>query len=468
MRWSAYNTLFQSERFGYFLYNALSNTLMELNSHYYKKLEYLKEKINITQLGIEDDFFSLLYEKHMIVKNGEEERLLLEKEDHRNTLSYNSTELGLTICPTLSCNFNCAYCFEDTKQHKGKMENKTVKQLMLFVKKFKNVEKFSVTWYGGEPTLNFKLICDISAQLDQLDINFDNATLITNGYLLTPSKVNLFNELHIKSIQITLDGPQEIHDKRRQLSSGHPTFKHILDNIHMLLDSSYDGDCVIRVNIDKSNMNSFKYLYAQILDEFKGKPVKVYPGRVEILNNHSSEHSTTLSVQEWSDFILQLYRENGIMPVYGLYPCLPGEGLCVANSENSFIIGPEGEMYKCWENVGDEKMVMGNIFDEDYITRPDIVAMYRVGTDLYRDPVCLDCKTLPICGGGCVNRRLHKKYYHDDSMEYCSPLRDNLETWLEEYYDSYLTANLCSEILMPSKEKIEQPGYKLIQLSPLL
>lgn len=59
-------------------------------------------------------------------------------------------------------------------------------------------------------------------------LNLDyQADRITNGYLLTEKVVAMLPSLSISSLQITIDGMKAVHDSRRCLKLGAPTFDRI-------------------------------------------------------------------------------------------------------------------------------------------------------------------------------------------------------------------------------------------------
>ncbi len=460
MEWSKYNFLFQSERYGNFLYNSMTNRLLEIDDVHYNRLERLKNGGN--GLDQHSEFFSLLRECKVLVEEGEEERLLLAHHQKRLELCFNSSRLNLTLCPTLGCNFRCSYCYEDTQKDITSMSEETMDRLIDFIKQYKDIRNLSLTWYGGEPLLKFHCICDMTEKMEALGVNFKWVGLITNGYLLDSKKIALLNDLHITSIQITIDGPEKIHDSRRVLANGGPTFGRILDNVEELLNSDYRGKCAIRVNIDRNNFQGYFQLRNDLLERFKGKDLYIYASWVDMESAQSCDTSCGLDQREWADFTLELFERGGIQPLGSFYPRINLYSTCTATISQGFVVGPEGEIYKCFMDVGKPSMVVGNVHAKNPINNPVLQAQYCVGTDGYNDPICKECRVLPICGGGCANQRLQAKQF-GEKQEYCSLFKGHLISYLEAYIDTVRSLEIYNLL---SEEKGEEDKSPFKDISP--
>jgi uncharacterized protein len=95
-----------------------------------------------------------------------------------------------------------------------------------------------VSFYGGEPLLEKRLIKKIVNYAKQKDPR-TAFTIQTNGYLLDRET---FDFLYKNSflIHISIDGPQEIHDKCRVLPSGKGTFNKIISNLKYLFKNDQE------------------------------------------------------------------------------------------------------------------------------------------------------------------------------------------------------------------------------------
>ena len=123
------------------------------------------------------------------------------------------------------------------------MTQKTMDRLVDFIKDYKDIRHLSVAWYGGEPLLAFDTICTLTGQFRNLGLTYEKAGLVNNGYLLDDEKINKLNDLMIASIQITLDGPREVHHTRRVLANGGPTFDR--KELHSRLLGIFRQSCVM-------------------------------------------------------------------------------------------------------------------------------------------------------------------------------------------------------------------------------
>lgn len=88
--------------------------------------------------------------------------------------------------------------------------------------------------------LNFNLIKDCVNYINAQYSNYDpKYKLTTNGSLLSEDKANWLMENDF-GIMVSLDGPEEEHDRNRIYASGRGTFKDIMRNIRRIMDIGYE------------------------------------------------------------------------------------------------------------------------------------------------------------------------------------------------------------------------------------
>lgn len=178
--WSRYTYFFKSKD-KHFLYNSLSNSLAELGQEDYELLNKMKDNhLSLTDKELEKQLRKL----KVIVDNDKDE---INKIKYLNLLNRNENrKLILTINPTLACNFNCPYCFEN--EHSNiYMHDLVEEKIILFIKKHIGLKALDVTWFGGEPLLAFDRIVSMTKKMQNLGLNY-KAGMITNGYLIIALK----------------------------------------------------------------------------------------------------------------------------------------------------------------------------------------------------------------------------------------------------------------------------------------
>lgn len=252
--------------------------------------------------------------------------------------------------------------------------------------------------------------------------------MITNGFLLTPEKVNQFEDLKIYNLQITIDGLAETHNKRRPLKNNEPTFNRIVQNISHLFQLTTKVAVQIRVNIDSTNTDEYNLIYSYLTKKFDNKNLMIYPGFVE--DNETNIHSSTcnLNNDKQALFLLEQFESYGIYTK--LYPT-KNYSDCIMRQKNGWLIGPDGALYKCMSHLGDKSKSVGNI--EHGITNPDLLTTFLVGADPLIDKKCSNCKSLPECGGGCPDERI--KYDNLGlSKRPCSVFKNNMPKFIKSYF----------------------------------
>ena len=93
------------------------------------------------------------------------------------------------------------------------------------------IEQVTISFYGGEPLLAFPLIKEIILYTTGKYKGFAyDFRMTTNGYLLKDSILDFLAEYNC-GISVSLDGPEEDHDRNRVLAGGGGTFKTVYANI---------------------------------------------------------------------------------------------------------------------------------------------------------------------------------------------------------------------------------------------
>ena len=148
--WSKYNTLFHSEKFRKnFIYNSLSNIMLELDAQHYRLLKELRDHPENSDGVVDREFGDLLEKTYIFTDEKVTKNALMRKRYQRNSICFDSAYLDLTICPTFACNFRCPYCFESSQEESVVMSPETIERLIVFIKRFVNAKTLSLTWFGG-------------------------------------------------------------------------------------------------------------------------------------------------------------------------------------------------------------------------------------------------------------------------------------------------------------------------------
>lgn len=382
------------------------------------------------------DELDSLEEDHPMLRRFRERGLIVDF-DEREALEAkgrmacaDGQSIGLTVCPTMGCNFDCPYCFE--KHRSGKMSDAVQESLFALTERmltYAGAKRLSVTWFGGEPLLAPEIIESLSEKLISLAQKYGaeySADIITNGYLLSQPIADMLHRCKVKSAQITLDGVGAEHDATRHLAGGGGTFERIAENLRTL---KLPFRIYIRHNVHEGNLDQIHALrsFVKSLAEESGNEIRYYPANVS--GNAASEER-----QEQVRLLCgDEAGEIGIIRDASRFSCGRGH-FCGAHRLLSVGIDDRGRLYKCWEDVDKPEHSFGSAArwdPADPITtaeRPDNLVNYLNTAMPNGDGECAECVWLPLCAGGCPNKRLYGE-------KACVPYKDTPEKFVLKLYE---------------------------------
>lgn len=313
--------------------------------------------------------------------------------------------LSFSLVTTYSCNLACPYCYQGkgTLFH-GTMTEDTRNRALAFIRdrvETNHAETLSLALFGGEPLLDFensRLIMESCSVLaEEHDAAFFTV-LITNGTLVDPSIAEDLKRYNTRHVQITLDGPREVHDRRRAYKKGGGTFDDIVKSVRILQD--HELSVYFRINVDEETRPFLSALFDEI-HQLGLSDVEVYCSRVT-QSQAGYNYSRCIAREDFHDVLSEfqnLAREKG-QPVI-VHPVSPSYLSCGFLTEGACVIDPHADVYKCLTFVGQPQYSAGHIDSEGKIQYTP--AYYDwMSRDPLSIPECRQCTMLPSCGGGCA------------------------------------------------------------------
>jgi len=425
MRESRYNIWVEKPDAAY-VFNARSGSLLRIDNDHYRSLRgFLDDGTSDCPPRI----LANLVAGSMLVPDDADEIAVLARRYQAGR--DNASRFALTIVTSLGCNFACPYCFEE--KHPSIMDADVQEQVLgVLDDQMSRIGSFHVTWFGGEPLVGKKSLLALSdaflGRCDAGGVAYD-ADIITNGYLLDAATCAELAARKVTSAQVGLDGPQDVHDRMRPLVNGKGSFAVILGNLHHAVDHF---PVSVRVNIDMGNFARVEELFRLLSDEGLGGKLSVYPGQIVGVRENplapSAGYCGCFSNQEFAQASQSFVR---MAAQYGLAaPALPSPtgAPCTAVRANELVVGSHGELYKCWNSVGNRQDVIGHISDYKNLNG-------RVGKWLAYDPFgndeCRSCIALPVCMGGCAHHAFEKLQYENR----CGSFRHTYREQVGEFID---------------------------------
>lgn len=450
MRYSQYNIWVEHDTAD-FVFNGVSGGLLRVPRGQRKAIDDFVS--GITSPDLDEALLEKLVVGRMVVHDDADEQMYLRR--RYDTSRESLDQLSLTVVTSLGCNFDCPYCFED--KHASIITPQVQEAVVGYVTALlSQIRSLSVQWFGGEPLLARAQLFSLSSRLEELcdssDVRF-SASIITNGYLLDAATCQELQRHRVRHVQVTLDGPPAVHDRMRPLASGRGTFARIVDNLTRAKDFF---PVSIRVNVDRTNASHLEHLL-QILKDAGLQDCDIGLGKLSATDGEGSAPSATYGnakcfrSPEFAELELA-FTELAVK--YGFprrnLPTPTGTP-CVAVRRHDLVIGSEGELYKCYDNVGDPGETIGNILQ---FSEPNGRLSKWLSYHPLDNKECSGCIALPVCMGGCAEQALAPATYENR----CGTFRFNHVSRVRNYVLSAIGEQAFDESVFATLARDFQPS----------
>lgn len=397
------------------------------------------------------DGFSLsdyMLDRGYLFARREDEEELIQSKYLEFAEEYDNTPVQIIFSLTFACNFTCSYCYQeeyDEKAHSLSVEI-TDKFFAHINRQFahETVRPY-ITMFGGEPLMGGASYKEnILYFLKKAKEHDYSVAIVTNGYELInylPQFVEM--EAPIKEIQVTLDGDEEMHNKRRKTKSGEITFARIADGIDQALMNGFRIN--LRTVVDKENVRSLPGLaeYAQKRGwlNYPQELFETQLGRNYELHTCQKTDNLYNRINMWYDF-LKIAQENPILHSYtkpqfhgmrylsenGELPAPVFDACPAAKREWAYDIN--GGIYGCTASVGVPRFKLGDYMDPSFGENEEQILEWQT-RDILTIEECSNCAVALSCGGGCgVLAANEKGKIHAPD---CRPVKELLQVGAEYY-----------------------------------
>lgn len=356
---------------GKLIYNTMTRGMIFLESQEYAQYINCQPQDSIAE--------SLIKRWYMIPQNVDASSMCYMFRQTLNESANHKLEklTGYTILTTTNCNARCPYCYEKEYCRRD-MSKKTAIDVAKYI--FQTSDKSAILhWFGGEPLCNAEAINIICQRLNDYGVKY-NSSMITNGYLLDKSDIDIIKGLwKLKQVQITLDGTEIIYNAIKRFVYDDPNpFEKVINNIRLMVDNKIE--VIIRLNVSEDNIENLIDLGNYLSEKFGG--IDLFSVYVSPLFNEDSIELYSGCSKIWNHICNLGIGHPKIAPVKKM--------CCMADSRHSVVITPEGNLGLC-EHYADEEYI-GSIYSKQLN-----IPMIESWAERNENTQCIECLLYPQC-----------------------------------------------------------------------
>ncbi|MHB8226938.1 MAG: radical SAM protein [Vulcanimicrobiaceae bacterium] len=382
------------------------------------------------------------------------------------------------MMPTYDCNLRCHYCFQDHMRTNpafhGLLSTMSESMADRIMASFPFIEREfhtcapselpprEFTFFGGEPLLAASRPIIEHIIRAQQGISKANFGAVTNGTELH-AYADLLGPSALSWLQITIDGPRELHDRRRVYADKGSSFEIIARNVDLALERGVRLS--VRVNVDRANVQSLALLATSFIEKGWANtsnfnaylaPINDYSGLKnagrrpdffnywelgEVLRAIHTEQPHTRVFSRVDGGLRE--RASGVFATAGVTN--PKPAFCGAHVA-MYLFDAFGDIYACWDRTGDQNLKIGNVNEDGTATINDLGNLWRSRT-VASNATCRQCRYALHCGGGCAV--LAEVSSGTMFSNFCNAFGTRYRTAVAEAYTDYTQGTVAESVKVP-------------------
>lgn len=342
------------------------------------------------------------------------------------------------------CNLDCHYCYYLDKAdiYGGREPRMSIEMLENVVREYINandVPEVTFNWHGGEPLVLGREFYTKALELQRkyADGKVIHNTIQTNGTLIDDNWAKLFADNNFL-VGISLDGPEDIHDKYRKDKGGQPTFRRVMQGLETLRRHGVEFNTMSTVNHASEgrglevyqflkNVGSRYMQFMPVVEHIKypagrdGKPDRRQRPHIVDPNEEGAQIAFwsvgSLAYGKFMCDIFDFWVRNDVGNCFvNLFDSTlaswcgvqPGTCAYARTCGGNSVIEHNGDLYPC-DHFVYPKYKLGNITETSIRDMMSSPLQTRFGIDKHNllPSQCRHCKWLFACNGECPKHRFN-------------------------------------------------------------
>ena len=338
-----------------------------------------------------------------------------------------------------TCNLNCQYCFASQGKYSGEraiMSFEVGKQALDFLVEHSGKRvNLEVDFFGGEPLMNWDTVKELVRYARSIEAEKKKHfrfTLTTNGVLVDDDVIDFANrEMH--NVVMSLDGRKEVHDRFRKDYAGNGSYEKVVPKFQKFAKARGDREYYMRGTYTHYNTDFTEDIFHMAdlgFTKLSMEPVVCSSEDPCAL----TEEDLPVLFQQYEILakdMLRREREGHPLTFYHYMidlkqgPCIYKRISGCGSGTEYMAVTPWGDLYPCHQFVGDEKYLMGNVWDG--VTNTAVRDKFKL-CNVYARPDCSDCWAKLYCSGGCPANAYHATGDITGTYEYgCQLFKKRME-----------------------------------------